>query len=520
MNLIELPETWDIIIIGGGITGAGLLREATDMGLRALLVERDDFASKTSSYSSKLVHGGLRYLKEGRLLLTRDSVRERERLMREAPGLVNKLGFLMPVYRGAGTGRWLLKLGLTLYDAIALKRRHRFLDARSFSELVPDIRRENLEGGFQFFDAQVDDARLVLRLIEESVDDGACALNYTTAHQVLRDRRKRVCGVDVSDTETGESRSFKTPVVVNATGAWAETIHPSPQRGLHIRALRGSHLVFPANRLPVSQAVSFTHPADRRPIFLFPWEGAVIFGTTDVDHTPGLDSLPAMTSEEAAYLMEGLHWAMPSLALTQEDCISSYSGIRPVLSEGKLDASKESREHVVWDDNGLVTITGGKLTTFRLLARDAMGRAGKYLPRISRRVPAKIAKSFAPVEIPNHSIGVSENARVQRLAGRYGPKGLATLMECHGDDTWKVISGSRTLWGELPFVSADPSIRHLDDILLRRVRMGMVLRNGGADLLPRIEPLIRPVLRWSEAQWREECIRYKGVFDRLHAKVY
>ena len=368
MNLKDIDQHWDLIVIGGGITGAGVLREAGRMGLKTLLVEQKDFAWGTSSRSAKLVHGGLRYLKEGKFLLTRESVIGRERLLKEAPGLVEPLEFLMPMYAGRGPGKWAMRIGLTVYDLMAGKKRHSFRSAEQVTALAPGIKQDGLTGGFRFVDAQVDDARLVLRLIRESIRDGACALNYTSVVQVMRDARSRVVGATLEDAESHETRELSARAVINATGAWAERLHPSPEPGKHLRPLRGSHLVFPASVLPVGRAIALTHPTDRRPVYVLPWEGVILFGTTDVDHPEDISYEPAITPEEAGYLMHALEVFFPSLRISLADCISTFAGIRAVLSEGKRAPSQESREHVVWVDNGLVTVTGGKLTTFYRLA--------------------------------------------------------------------------------------------------------------------------------------------------------
>ena len=270
MQIHEVADTWDLVIIGGGITGAGILREAIRMGLKVVLVEQKDFAWGTSSRSSKMVHGGLRYIKEGKLFLTKIAVEERERLLKEAPGLVESLGFLLPVYDDQRPGRRTLKIGLSLYDVLAGERQHKFYDAGKFTERVPYVKREGLTGGFHFFDAQVDDSRLVLRLINESVACGALALNYTAVTEIIRNTEGAVTGVAVRDTETDETKIIHSPAVINATGSWAEKLHPSPEPHRRLRPLRGSHLVFPASLLPLAEGFSFMHPQDNRAVFIVP----------------------------------------------------------------------------------------------------------------------------------------------------------------------------------------------------------------------------------------------------------
>jgi glycerol-3-phosphate dehydrogenase len=510
----DIKKNWDLVIIGGGITGAGIFRETVRMDLNVLLVEQQDFAWGTSSRSSKLVHGGLRYLKEGKIFLTRDSIKERERLLKDAPGLVEPLGFMFPVYKGRGLGKWSLEAGLAVYDVIAKKRQHRFYDFEEFVKLEPHIDRKDLTGAFHFFDAQVDDARLVLRLILESIKSGGHALNYTAVEKIDRNDRGEVTGVTIKDVETHETKKLSAGAVINATGCWAEKLHPSPKKKLHLRPLRGSHMIFPAGVVPVDQAVSFSHPSDDRSVFMFPWEGAVIVGTTDLDHKEDLSIEPVITEEEASYLMEGLHTIFPSLDISLDDCLSTIAGVRPVLSEGKLEPSQESREHVVWVDKGLVTITGGKLTTFRILAFDALKAAKPFLP---------------PVELPDaDKPGFTQSSMIAKqdmglppetwsnLFGRYGESANDLIREAALQDL-KTIPGTRTLWAELPYVAKNEKVRHLTDLLLRRVRIGLLTPHGGREHLGRVRKLVAPVLPWDRKRWKKEISDYLDQWEYAHS---
>jgi len=514
MGLDSLEEKWDLIVIGGGITGAGVLREAVRMGIRTLLVERNDFAWGTSSRSSKLVHGGLRYLKEGRLHLTYESVCQRQRLLSEAPGLVEELGFLVPVYKHIGPGKAALCAGLNLYDLMARKRYHRYFDTRSFAAMVPRLSTDGLTGGYRFMDAQVDDARLVQRLINESIAQGGTAINYSGVGEILRDERGNVRGVTMTDTETGESRNMSTRAVINATGSWAETLHPSPEQNLHLRPLRGSHLMIPAWRLPLAQAVTLTHPDDGRPLFIIPWEGALMLGTTDIDHGKSISGEIVMSREEAHYMIECLRAYFPAAGIGLNDCIASYAGIRPVLSKGNLDPSKESREHVVWRKNGLVTVTGGKMTTFRLLAVDALKAAAADLPAGAR--PRIGEPAFQPVpQSPSDQRGLSP-LLWRRLYGRYGMTAETMIRDADAKDL-SLIPGTHTLWAELPVLAATEQVRHLTDLLLRRVRIGLLVAGGGREHLDRIQFLCAPVLNWDEDRWKAERRMYVEHWDYAHS---
>jgi glycerol-3-phosphate dehydrogenase len=510
----DIKKNWDLVIIGGGITGAGILRETARMDLNVLLVEQQDFAWGTSSRSSKLVHGGLRYLKEGKIALTRDSIKERERLLKEGPGLVESLGFWVPVYKGRGPGKWTLEAGLSIYDVFAKKRQHKFYDVQEFVRLLPYIDQKGLSGAFHFFDAQVDDARLVLRLIFESIKSGGHALNYTLAEKIERNDRGEVTAVIIKDVETHETKELSTGAVINATGCWAEKLHQSPKKNLHLRPLRGSHMIFPARVLPVDQAVSFVHPSDKRAVFIFPWEGAVIVGTTDLDHKEDLSTEPVITEEEASYLMQGLHTTFPSLDISLDDCISTIAGVRPVLSEGKLEPSQESREHVVWVDKGLVTITGGKLTTFRTLAFDTLKAAKPFLPPVE--LPDANEPGFTKSSMsPQQDFGLSPETW-NNLLGRYGEPANDLVREADSRDL-KAIPGTRTLWAELPHVAKNENVRHLADLLLRRVRIGLLTPNGGREHLGRVRKLVAPVLPWDRKRWKREISDYLDQWEYAHS---
>ena len=514
MDLKDIPDLWDLIVIGGGITGAGIFREATRMDMRTILIEQRDFAWGTSSRSSKLVHGGLRYLKEGHFKMTKIAVEERERLLKEAPGLVESLKFLLPIYEDQRPGKRTMQVGLSLYDLMARERQHHYYDREKFRQLVPPINSEGLKGGFEFLDAQVDDSRLVLRLIREAVASGGCALNYTAVRQIHRNEEGLVTGVQIEDVETQEVKRLSSPAVINATGSWAESLHPSPDRQRHLRPLRGSHLVFPARVLPLANGFSFMHPVDKRAVFVVPWEGAVLVGTTDLDHSQNLTVEPQITEAEVNYLMQGVQTMFPALNLSLQDCLCAFAGIRPVLSEGKLKPSEESREHVVWTDGGLITVTGGKLTTFRRLALDALKAAKSFLPpdvKLNRKAPV-----FE--EVPQKPpLGYCLTPQIwRRLYGRYGVAAETLVRQAKSRDL-SVIPGTHTIWAELPYVAQNEQIRHLTDLLLRRVRIGLLTPEGGKAYLKRIKKLCRRELSWDRRRWNDEIRTYHQHWRHAHA---
>jgi glycerol-3-phosphate dehydrogenase len=318
----------------------------------------------------------------------------------------------------------------------------------------------------------------------------------------------------VQDTETRETKIINSPAVINATGCWAEKLHPSPEPHRHLRPLRGSHLIFPANVLPLTEGFSFMHPQDNRAVFIVPWEGAVLIGTTDLDHKGDLAAEPKITAQEAAYLIEGVRTLFPSLDLSLNNCIGSFAGIRPVLSEGELPPSEESREHVVWVDKGLVTVTGGKLTTFRRLAWDALKSTKPYLPsniRIDRKTPIFDAVPDQPV----NDFGLTAETW-RRLYGRYGATADIIVATAAQKDL-AMVPGTFTLWAELPYLAKHENIRHLADLMLRRVRIGLLTPEGGGAYIKRIRKLCRTSLPWDRKRWKKEIQTYLDQWNHSHA---
>ena len=520
-----LNQKWDLLIIGGGITGAGILRQATLAGLRALLVDKADFAAGTSSRSSKLVHGGLRYLKSAQLKLTLESVQEREYLLQQGRGLVTQLGFLYASLKGDKLPGWVFGLGLSAYDIMARQWLHRSYDTLDLRELCPPLTTTNLTGGYRYFDAQTDDARLVLRLLRESVEDGALALNYTCVNGFVRTRDGRLRGVILSDSsgETTRDAEVEAKVVINATGVWVDQLRnkadPDQCRGLAsarcMRPLRGSHLVLPFERLPITRAVSFLHPWDGRPVFALPWEGAVVFGTTDVDHNSALVSDPAISTEEFEYLLSALQKVFPDQALTPQDVQTTFSGFRPVVDTGKKDPSKESREHAIWDEDGLITVSGGKLTTFRLMARDALKTTEKYLGGIHFDPQNPILKALPEQALETLDSSSFKPAQRLRLLARYGPESVESLSSAPAVERQK-IGTSPYLWAELRQAACCEAVVHLDDLLLRRVRLGLLLPDGGIGLLENIRLIVREALGWNDTRWQQEAAAYARLWQTVY----
>ena len=273
-------------------------------------------------------------------------------------------------------------------------------------------------------------------------------------------------------------------------------------------------MVFSPEKLSVAHTVSFIHPEDRRPVFISPWEGGVLLGTTDQDHEEDLNLEPRISSEEVRYLLDGLHHFMPTLKISASDCISTLSGVRPVLSEGKLPPSKESRDSVVWVDKGLLTVTGGKLTTFRKMAVDTLKAAKEFIKEFPKPLDETDPVFARPPEADSDGNGGLTMLQ-RRLWGRYGAA-ANELLEKAGDKDLEIIPGTETIWAELPHAAEKEQIRHLSDLLLRRVRIGLLTPRGGRAYLGRIKKLCRPFLPWSRKRWRQEITAYNDLWEAAH----
>lgn len=512
-----LDQHFDLIVIGGGITGAGIFLEASRAGLKTLLVEAADFASGTSSRSSKLIHGGFRYLKNRQIKMTYDSVHERERLLREGRGLITQIGFIIASYKDDRIPTWALGLGLSFYDLLALKWGHKYYPANRLLELCPQLNSENLIGGYLYFDAITDDARLVLRIIRDGVRIGGTALNYAWVKRLLVTNSGEVSGIlleDMANTSNSRTLEVSATSIINATGAWADDIREMTDQGKksRLRKLKGSHLIIPSETLSLTRSINICHPRDKRPVFFFPWEGVTIAGTTDFDHNEILETNPSISSAEIEYLLEGLNFAFPDFDINESDVQATFSGIRSVVDTGKLDPSKESREHILWLENGMLTVSGGKLTTFRLMARQALKQLRVKFPRLELGVIEKQV-----LETPNFDqlLNIDRQGSL-RLLGRLG-KDIDKFLEFTDRSELTPIESTRNLWAEVRWAAHDEGVVHLDDLLLRRLRLGLVLPEGGHAIMERVKSVVQEELEWTDRQWDQELENYRTLISEKYS---
>lgn len=523
-RLLKASQTaWDIIVVGGGITGVGIGLQAAKNGLSVLLLEQKDFAWGTSSRSSKMIHGGLRYLASGNLQLTRHSVKEREWLLQQLPGLVERMNYLWPHYQKQFPGPFTFNTLLRLYEAFSGQSHRRFWKAQEAMYLAPYLTTQKLLGLTQFTDAVADDVRLVFRLLNEFKDYSANhAFNYVKATHL----DSQTSCLQGTDQLTGNVYTFKAKALVNATGAWIDqlisdsqahvTMRKSAALKPRIRPCRGSHLVFARWQLPVYAALTFKHPRDGRALFIYPWESVSVVGTTDIDHPHLDDSEVALSVDEMEYLLQAVNALFPSLNLQAKDIISTWAGVRPLVSSGnRLNPSSEKRDHSIWVNNRLVTVSGGKLTTFRLIAADVLRKIETLLGmKFSNTKDAYFTQPNLTNDFIN-SYPVSVTTR-KRLLGTYGNHTKDLLLESTPEDL-ECIPGMNRLWAELKWSLVHEDVHFLDDLLIRRTRIGLMITKGGTPFYTRIKSYVQSLLGWSENRWHQEWARYQDIWGYAYS---
>ncbi|MGB1198662.1 MAG: FAD-dependent oxidoreductase [Thalassotalea sp.] len=541
---IEETDCWDMVIVGGGITGAGILKLACQMGLKVLLLEQKDFAWGSSSRSSKMVHGGLRYMAQGQVALTRESVIERQRLLKEAHPLVSKQSFVMSHYKHTFPGPWVFNTLLSCYDFIAGEKQHKFWPKPSYLALSPQIAENKLIGGTQFFDALTEDARLVQRLIQESLQLCGQAINY--AKVLTLDTQAAHTQIKVQFEEQESALTLKAKVVINACGAWSRmlggnstqaspmnlphtenktvTTQKNKKTATYMRPLRGSHLVLPNWRLPVASVITIQHKQDKRPVQIYPWQNVTIVGTTDVEHLENMALEAKISSQELKYLLEAIEQQFPHMNINQDDIISTFSGVRPVItSNNSLTPSKEKREHYIEKNKNVISVTGGKLTTFRLIAEQVLKivcghLSTEYKQSYTELIKLLNAACHQPIlSLPfnNTDLPFREDIKQQIFAcyGELSSTFVATSQKIYCDH----IRYTKHLWAELIWSVKFEQVQHLDDLLLRRTRLGNVLPQGASDILPKIKTLCSPYLSWNEQKWQQEIKRYLMLWQNAYS---
>lgn len=533
--LEQLATTpFDVLVVGGGITGAGVALDAASRGLRTALVERDDFAAGTSSKSSKMVHGGLRYLQQGEVGLVYQALHERQRLRRNAPHLVDVLPFLLPTFtKGGPIPRklaWALGQAMWLYDLTGgwrIGKRHEKLSKDEVLAHMPTLRADRVAGGYLYYDAKADDARLTLALVRSAVlDHGAVAANGVAVASLTKRADGRIDGaeVTVADPPEGHDRTFhiSAGVVVNAAGVWSDDLREMSE-GTHphsIRPAKGVHITVPWDLVRNDIAAVVPVPGDKRSVFVVPWGEHTYIGTTDTDYDGPIDD-PQCTPEDVAYLLRAINGAIEG-TVTEADIVGTWAGLRPLVKDAGSERTADlSRRHKVrQSDDGLVTITGGKLTTYREMAEDTVDEARDLLSaeaqsRSKRKSQTKrlLLHGAEGFDAANGSAGGPLTAeQVEHLVTRFGNETAAVLELVDADPTLgePLVPGLPYLRAEAVFAVREEMARSLDDVLSRRTRARLLARDASAEAAADVAALIGPELGWDDAAQQAEVAAYRA----------
>ncbi len=466
-------EHFDLLIIGGGITGAGIALDAASRGLKTALIEKSDFSSGTSSKSSKLIHGGLRYLKQLQFKVTLEASREKNQLKQLAPHLVEDLPFLFPVTSGIA-GRTAVNAGLWIYDLAAGLPRgmvHKKISKESTLRYLPGLNQERLKGGYIYYDAKADDCRLVLHVLKKAAEHGACIANYTRLESFQDDHT-------IQATADHRNITIKADRIVNATGVWVDEIlqKHDPETPRLVRPSKGIHLVLSRERLPMEGAVILQSPEDGRVIFLIPWDDRIVVGTTDTDYDGDIDH-PRATDEDIEYLLELLNRHLPEGQYTRKDILSTYAGLRPLIQSNSENPSQASRDHEIIDD-GIISVTGGKLTTYRLMAKQVVDQVCESLGR---------SEESSTDEIPLYAASQTEDPLIRN----YGTEAEKIT------NRQPLLDGLPYVEGEIDYAIENEMVVTLADLICRRMRISLYDQDQGRTIAESIAKRLEPEMGWN-----------------------
>jgi glycerol-3-phosphate dehydrogenase len=522
-------ETWDVVIVGGGIVGAGALLDAVSRGMRAALVEQDDLAAGTSSRSSRLIHGGLRYLEQFRIGLVREALAERSRLLRLAPHLVRLEPLLFPIYGIPYLSKAFYDAGLTLYDVLGARHDggwHRRLSRVETLDLAPTLRGRGLRGGLLYHDGVEDDARYTLAVARTAQQAGGLVVTRVRATGVRPGPASRTSVIGANDRASGQDLEIVTRAVVDATGAWAaEPGHPLGS-ALRIAPSRGSHLVVPRDRIPNRTGLTIRVPG--KVVFLVPWTDHWLIGTTDSLYEGPVER-PAAVGWEVDRLLATVNATM-DVTLERGDVVGTYSGLRPLVAPSDGSTIKASREHrVSVDANGIVRIGGGKYTTYRVMARDVIDAV---LGREEARArPSRTAdwRLVGAAEVDAQARIASELGTIAAVADVH-PGAAAQLVARHGTEAPAIVAlgaeldliralvpGRAFLEAEVAWAVRQESALSLDDVLARRTRLAPELQDRGAAIAPRVAAIMGAELGWGESRQALEVQTYLASARREYA---
>lgn len=538
IDLSAADTELDVVIVGGGINGAGIARDAARRGLSVAVVEQNDLAFGTSSRSSKLIHGGLRYLEQYRVHLVFESVSERQRLMACAPHLVAPLGFLFPVYKGDKQPLSLIRAGMWLYDGLSLFRspqRHRTLDPAECKTMVPELDQEGLTGAPLYYDCATDDARLTLETAIDATRFGAIVAPWTQAIGFTRGAGGRFRRVRVKNVLDGREVEIKARAVVNATGPWTDATLDAadgPKKSTSLlRPTKGVHIVVDAARLSLPHAVVCRHPKDGRVLFAIPWGDRTYVGTTDTDES-GDPSEVRASHDDVRYLIDAIASYFPTAKVGEEDVIATWAGLRPLISDGDGGGASESevsREHkILVGDGGIVTVAGGKLTTYRKMAAEVVdvvvAELGENALLGKELGPSKTELDPLPGGVGFDGSAAQRRAMATTLASEgiaddiaehlistYGSRAreVAALVARDPSAGMRLVDGRPEIVAQVDFAIAEELAATACDVLCRRTQLSLRDHDQGLGALDAVVSRMAEKLGWSEARIAEEKARYQ-----------
>lgn len=512
-------EVFDLAIIGGGISGAGVARDAASRGMKVALVEANDFASGTSSRSSKLIHGGIRYLENLEFGLVFEALNERRILFDIAPHLVHPLRFVLPVYKGGRVGMWTLGAGMWLYDALSLfeaPQMHERLSAEHAMRRVPILKSQNLKGAYVYSDAYMDDDRLVIETMRSANAMGAVCVSYAACIGGKKEG-ERFTSLKIEDRTTGENFDLQAKQFVSTVGPWTDVIGQQlfPQWKRKMRPSKGVHLTFQRDRVPLSAAVVMISDDEKRIVFGIPRNDMVIIGTTDTDF-PRDPAEVRTEREDVEYLLRIANMYFPGAELKESDIVASYSGVRPLVDDGSATESKTSREHEIYQYcQNFTFLTGGKYTTYRAMAKQTMESVVANLPSDKQ---VRFARSHTKTPLnPKATVGTLEKAErsIPNLARKFRvPESVATqLVTRHGEEAEEILHSyplqnphsESAVWElEAHHAISTSMCYHLLDFYLRRTPLFLSRPDHGMGFVDRISQVFAARLAWSETQVEAE----------------
>jgi glycerol-3-phosphate dehydrogenase len=526
-------EPFDILVIGGGITGAGIARDAAMRGFKTALIEKADFCSGTSSKTSKLIHGGFRYLENFEFSLVREALMERKILMDIAPHLVHSIQCLLPFHNHTSMSPWMVHAGLLMYDLLSFTKRisfHKMLSIKNIPKIEPSLRREGLKKIARYYDCQADDFRLTMANLQSAAQNSAVITNYVKAADILQENGE-IIGIKAQNEINGESFPIRSNTIANATGPWCNYLRQTLLNDSQpcVRTTKGIHLVIHRKNLPINYTILGQAIQDRRFIFAVPWKQFVFLGTTDTDYDSDPDRIPT-EHQEVDYLLEAFNYYFPNVNLKYKNIISTYAGLRPLTFDEKKTTSSVTREYQIFEQpQNFFNIVGGKLTTYRTMAKEMINRISKRLEKTFNISP-KNSKCMTDI-IPLYGGDISdypkffEDWKIRLIKQNHLDPDIAEhLIETYGShlpemlnyikkSSKRFLPGLPYIWGELDYALEHEMAMALDDFLIRRTHLFSLDSKHGFYLHEEIASRLAQKLGWSNEEKRKQIEGYKAKIE-------